>query len=477
MVVSLIIFALLGILGLVSAGESTGGEKRKMLLPFWKMGVWTARHTGLQKMGQGKDRLRYDLKALEQEEGYAAEQQYYARKLETVFLVLFIGSGMAAFAAIAVQDTGNEVRDTLERPAFGQSPAEEELKAVAEGEKETNSILVTVTPRQLTDEEIKEAFLRAEEEIEESLPGENSSLDEVRGGLKLIKTAAEGTVEVDWTVTPFGIIDDGGAVTGEVSQEGELVNLSAELSCQDQKAEYKAFARIYPPKLDEKGRFLADMEEAVAKADQEGINEDIMVLPREISGRNITWVEEGVPLPQMICAFSLLAAVCMYFRKDSDIHKRAGLRRRQLILDYPQMLFKMSMLLGAGLTIREAFTKIAFEYRSSAGKDKRAVYEEMLYSCREMQRGVAEADAYENFGRRCQETCYVKLGAVLAQHLKKGSKGLGEFLETEAINALEERRQMVQKMGEEAGTKLLLPMMLMLILVLVILMVPAVMSF
>jgi len=53
MVVSLIIFALLGILGLVSAGESAGGEKRKMLLPFWKMGVWTARHTGLQKMGQG----------------------------------------------------------------------------------------------------------------------------------------------------------------------------------------------------------------------------------------------------------------------------------------------------------------------------------------------------------------------------------------------------------------------------------------
>ena len=58
MAVSLIIFALLGILGLVSAGESAAGEKRKMLLPFWKMGVWTARHTGLQKMGQGKDRLR-----------------------------------------------------------------------------------------------------------------------------------------------------------------------------------------------------------------------------------------------------------------------------------------------------------------------------------------------------------------------------------------------------------------------------------
>lgn len=477
MAVSLIIFAVLGVLGILSAGESTDEESRKLLLPFWKMGLWTARHTGLQKMGQGGDRLRYDLKALEQEEGYVTEQQYYAKKLETVFLVLFVGSGLAAFAAVAVQDTGDEVRNTLERPAFGQSPAEAELVALAEGEAETSSILVTVTPRQLTDSEIKEAFLKAEEEIEAALPGENSTIDEVRGGLKLIRSASEGAVQVDWTVTPFGILDEDGTVTGDVPEEGELVTLSAELTCQNQKAEYKAFARIYPPELDEKGRFLADVEEAVARADAEGINGDIMVLPAKVGGRDITWVEEKLPVPQMICAFSLLGAVCMYFRKDSGIHKRAGLRRRQLILDYPQMLFKMSMLLGAGLTIREAFTKIAFEYNRSADNDKRAVYEEMLYSCREMQRGVAEAEAYENFGRRCQETCYVKLGAVLAQHLKKGSKGLAEFMETEAINALEERRQMVQKMGEEAGTKLLLPMMLMLILVLVILMVPAVMSF
>jgi len=42
---------------------------------------------------------------------------------------------------------------------------------------------------------------------------------------------------------------------------------------------------------------------------------------------------------------------------------------------------------------------------------------------------------------------------------------------------MEERKSLARKLGEEAGTKLLLPMLLMLILVIVILMVPAILSF
>ena len=41
---------------------------------------------------------------------------------------------------------------------------------------------------------------------------------------------------------------------------------------------------------------------------------------------------------------------------------------------------------------------------------------------------------------------------------------------------MEERRQQARKLGEEAGTKLLLPMMLMLILVMGILIVPAILN-
>ena len=90
---------------------------------------------------------------------------------------------------------------------------------------------------------------------------------------------------------------------------------------------------------------------------------------------------------------------------------------------------------------------------------------------------MGEAAAYENFGRRCGDPRYVKLGAVLSQNLKKGAKGLREYLEQEAAAGFEERKNAARKIGEEAGTKLLIPMMLMLVLVLVILIIPAVMSF
>ena len=91
--------------------------------------------------------------------------------------------------------------------------------------------------------------------------------------------------------------------------------------------------------------------------------------------------------------------------------------------------------------------------------------------------GVGEATAYEEFGQRCGNLHYLKFGFLLSQDLKKGSAGLVELLEQEAENGMEERKSLARKLGEEAGTKLLLPMMLMLILVVVILMVPAVLAF
>ena len=50
------------------------------------------------------------------------------------------------------------------------------------------------------------------------------------------------------------------------------------------------------------------------------------------------------------------------------------------------------------------------------------------------------------------------------------------MLKTEAIQAQEEQKAHAKRAGEEAGTKLLLPMFLMLAVVLVIVIVPAFLS-
>ena len=87
--------------------------------------------------------------------------------------------------------------------------------------------------------------------------------------------------------------------------------------------------------------------------------------------------------------------------------------------------------------------------------------------------GVPEGECYEEFGIRCREPAYRRFGMLLSQNLRKGSRGLTDVLEREAQEAFEDRKKLAKKLGEEAGTKLMIPMFMMLIIVLVTVTVPA----
>jgi hypothetical protein len=60
--------------------------------------------------------------------------------------------------------------------------------------------------------------------------------------------------------------------------------------------------------------------------------------------------------------------------------------------------------------------------------------------------------------------------------VRKGTRGLVQLLEEEVSDAFEERKNLAKKSGEEAGTKMLFPMMMMFGIIIVIIMVPAFLS-
>lgn len=71
---------------------------------------------------------------------------------------------------------------------------------------------------------------------------------------------------------------------------------------------------------------------------------------------------------------------------------------------------------------------------------------------------------------------YIRLTTLLTQNLKRGNSSLLERLREEADKVSEERLQRIRKLGEEAGTSLLVPMVMMLGVVMVIIMIPAFMT-
>lgn len=458
-------------------------EKIKVL--FDRLSVFLVEGLKLDQPGKGKDKLQQELISLSGGRKTAVKK-YYIKKVQIFSLVLLAGIFFSLLGLLVHMVSENEtVIQSLGRPGYGEGARREELMVQVGDQEGRESFEITVQERKYTEEEKQSLLDAALEKLDNILLGENLSLDEVRSDLVFPESMEQGAVKISWLTIPYGVIGEDGALRGADNENGTQVDIRATLTCGDREASYEVWANVFPPKLSKEEQLRRSIEKEVEQADVRDSNTEILRLPDTAEGKKLIWSRTADnPFPAML-VLAMVAALCVYLEMDSNVHKKAELRKQQLMLDYPDLMWKMTMLLGAGLSIKGVFTRISGEYSrekkaAASGRKKyqmRYVYEEVAYTCYEMESGISEAQAYERFGKRCQLPEYIRLGSVLSQNLKKGSKGLTSLLEEEAQASMNERKNHARKIGEQAGTKLLLPMVLMLGIVLVILMVPAFLSF
>ena len=174
----------------------------------------------------------------------------------------------------------------------------------------------------------------------------------------------------------------------------------------------------------------------------------------------------------ILLVMTLSAAVLIYGLKDRDLQTEVIKRRAHMKYEYPMIVSKYALYLQAGMTVRGAFEKISGEQRRIYSK-RNPIYDEMNYACNELSTGVSERKVLDNFARRTGVQEYTRLCALLTQNLKKGNTLLVQRLQEESAQALREELQDQRRRGEDAGTKLLMPMGLLLMLVLVMVVIPA----
>ena len=408
-----------------------------------------------------------------------AIREYHKKKVRTTLilsLVLLVLCIVVSFLSGSRKLPGD---GKLRRPDYNMPAREEELLYSVEGEKADGQIRVEVPTRKYTPDQESGLLKQAQEELETGFLGENSSADEVRSALYIPETLQGGAVAVSVLTMPYGILSEKGEIVGEPDEEGTLVELQITLSLGEREQIIEKTVAVYPPLKTAREQFTDTLRRALKKAGEEDPYGEYLTLPSENGGKKLTW---KYPPSDSFAVWLLLLTVPLFywFHSDRKIRDEAAYREQELLLDYPEMVWKMTMLLGAGLTIRSAFEKIALQYRKARQdnprRKKHYLYEEMLWTLYQMKSGIPEAEAYELFGKRCALPVYIKLGSTLSQNLRKGSRGLAAHLEKEASIADEERRNTVRKMGERAGTKILLPMILMLGVVIAVLMVPAFMN-
>lgn len=220
-----------------------------------------------------------------------------------------------------------------------------------------------------------------------------------------------------------------------------------------------------------------NIRNAIALYNQEINDPDYYYLPSETDGMSLIWEKPAERTGSLFAALGLFAAVVLLLKNAREEQEKAAKRAEQMLLDYPSMIMKFTLLVQAGMTVRKAFQKIALDYKRRKTSKVQFVYEEILVTCNEMESGISEIEAYRRFGERCGQMKYKTFATLLIQNLQKGSKRLSDILEKESIEAWDERKRKARVQGEIAASKLLIPMILMMVVVMAIVMIPAFLAF
>ena len=387
-----------------------------------------------------------------------------------------VGLALAAFAQ-ALQN-GSSRLTSLERPDFEG----EEQQILVEGLGEEGIPLeVQISPRQYKPEEARALYQQILEELPGRILGENASLSQVEHDLELIREIPEYGVSLKWESSRPEFVDSYGRVNRQgMGEEKEEVWLRVELTDSHTSETYQLQAWVLPETTTPQENALLQLKERLKEEDYAQRYSSVLKLPEELEGKALAYRSLQEPVFASIAFLGVAAALMLVVKERSDREREIKERKNQLLLDYPELLSKMMIFLGAGMTARNAWEQMTEDYlrlRKLGKREKRWVYEEMYEACGQMKRGIPEGQAYLEFGRRCGLPCYTKFAGFLEQSRKNGAKNLREHLRLEMEEAYEQRKHEAKRLGEEASTKLLLPLFLMLGVVMVMVAVPAMLEF
>ncbi len=165
-----------------------------------------------------------------------------------------------------------------------------------------------------------------------------------------------------------------------------------------------------------------------------------------------------------------IIAGAFYFT-DKELFDRVKKRRASIRMDFPDFVSKLMLLINAGMTITRAWERIASDTEKAT-----PLYKELRLATQGIKSGKPEHSAYEEFAKRCRTPEITRFVSVILQNLRKGNSEIVPVLRVFAMECWEMRKNTAKRLGEEASTKMLFPLMLMFIGILLIVGTPAVLA-
>ena len=402
----------------------------------------------------------------------------------------------------------------LPRSGYGGSKQYITLEVSGLTEDSSVPLDITVSPKRYTEEEANAVFREIYEQLEELVVAEGESFANLQHDLHLMTKLPKYGVELSWDFYPEldpamseqqeaarayyrkyrHLMDSDGTLRNETLPPGTVVtgylslimstdivpeNVDGEtkyLKTQYHSAPYRIYVGIVPRELSRYESLLLQLQQSITAEDEGSLGENMLSLPTEIDGQRIYYSEHEDRSYLLLPLLGVIAAMAIYMRQGQARRTEKKQREALLMLDYSELVSKLMVYIGAGLTVRNALETISqhFDALIARGiKEDRPLYQELRTMVIQFRRNMPESEIYLSFGRRVNLKPYTKLVSLIEQNRMNGARNLRAMLELEMEDAFEQRKTTARRLGEEAGTKLLLPLFIMLGIVMIIVIVPA----
>lgn len=370
----------------------------------------------------------------------------------------------------------------------GEYGAEDyQIPLLLEKEETTEEMMLEVEARRLTEEELEQTVTEAFLYLEKNMKGENSSFLEIRSPLDYSLDYKKYPFDMECISSDYALLDGEGIVKNETEellalgydekeiQQGIEMELLVTLWYGENRFEKTFLLKIFPREKTEMEKQFDVVKKKLREVEQQATYEEGFYVPANIEKVRISRQDkQPIKAEHILCA-GLILAVLLLLREQENIRREKETRTEQLLRSYPWFVNEMVLLLGAGMQVRNIFSLLCRSVEVEKRKEdyRRYLLEELEKAVHAMELGMNEEQAYYHLGRQIGIPCYIKVMTLLEQNVKRGAKGLTTAFEQEELFALEERKNIAKRYGEQAGTKLLGPMLLLLLIVMFIIMIPA----
>lgn len=396
-------------------------------------------------------------------------------KYKTKLLLIGLAGGLLSGLFFCLGLYGQDPVVSLIRPESGAGDQETSLLVELQGKKYPLNIQLHEIPYE--EDEAGKQLREAAGRLEELFLNGNRNPGHIVSKVSMPSVFPDSPIEIQWYLDSWKYVEPDGTVKNESLKEETPVRVQAVLSLGGQSMTWERELAVCPPENPDAGQKIKMLQYQLQEAQETPAQE--VRLPDSVLGEPVSWYPPRDERWMQIAGLTLLALCAALIGKNREDEKRERQRERSMQLAYPDIVSRLSLYMGAGVSTRKAWERIvrSYEQKREEGADVSAACEEMRRTLHEMQSGVPESLAYERFGTRCRLPSYLKLGTLLSQNIRKGTKNLANLLAEESGEAFEDRKAFAKKLGEECESKLLLPMILMLLTILIMIMYPAAVSF